>query len=140
MRYALVKNGVVENVIEADGTMQVPADTTAIATSEAGPGWTYADGVFSPPTPPLNSVPELVTLAQARAIMKLRPGKNLGPTLFDEANTIVSTSGNIPLQEFWERGDVFHRNSETLATLATQLGLTNDEVDQLFRDASAITV
>ena len=78
MRYALVKNGVVEDVIEADGTMQVPADTTAIATAEAGPGWTYTNGVFSPPVPPLNSVPEFVTLAQARAIMKLRPGKTSG--------------------------------------------------------------
>lgn len=54
MRYALIQNGVVTNVIEADpdhlpelpGVELVPGKT-------AGIGWTYADGTFkAPPAQP----------------------------------------------------------------------------------------
>ena len=52
MRYALIQNGVVTNVIEADpdhlpelpGVELVPSKT-------AGIGWTYADGTFKAPEP-----------------------------------------------------------------------------------------
>jgi hypothetical protein len=47
MRYAIVERGVVVNVAVADA----PLAANWIITDTAGPGWTYADGVFSPPAP-----------------------------------------------------------------------------------------
>ena len=57
MKYAIVKNGVVVNVIEyesqpttpppgfEDGYVAIQADTVSI-------GWTYANGTFTNPNPP----------------------------------------------------------------------------------------
>ena len=57
MRYAIIKNGVVINVIEyesqpttpppgfEDGHIAIQADTVSI-------GWTYANGIFTNPNPP----------------------------------------------------------------------------------------
>lgn len=49
MRYAVIENGVVVNVVEAvaplGGLTMVPAATAQI-------GWTYAGGAFSPPPAP----------------------------------------------------------------------------------------
>jgi hypothetical protein len=48
-RYAIIENGVVTNVVVAD------ADTAAqngwIQCDHGGPGWIYANGVFTEPTP-----------------------------------------------------------------------------------------
>jgi hypothetical protein len=68
MKYAIVKNGVVVNVIEyeekpttppsgfEDGHTAVQADTVSI-------GWTYANGQFTDPNPPeLVEMPTMPTL------------------------------------------------------------------------------
>lgn len=56
MRYALIKDGIVENVCEWDGntaTWSPPAGVTAVLASDAcGPGWTYDGSSFSPPAAP----------------------------------------------------------------------------------------
>jgi hypothetical protein len=61
MNYAIISStGLVVNTIEWDGATfwQPPAGHTAIATTEAGIGWTYANGTFTPPPePPLPPTP-----------------------------------------------------------------------------------
>lgn len=55
MNYAIISStGLVVNTIEWDGATfwQPPAGQTAIATTEAGIGWTYANGTFTPPPEP----------------------------------------------------------------------------------------
>ena len=55
MNYAILSStGLVVNTIEWDGatSWQPPAGHTAIATAEAGFGWTYANGTFTPPPEP----------------------------------------------------------------------------------------
>jgi len=47
MRYAIIENGTVVNVVVADA--QLAAENGWIACPDAGPGWTYADGVFTAP-------------------------------------------------------------------------------------------
>ena len=52
--YALIRDGLVETVCVWDGnteTWSPPDGVLAIQTDSAGAGWTYADGVFSPPPP-----------------------------------------------------------------------------------------
>ena len=47
MRYAIIKDGVVDNVVLAEP--EYAAEQGWIECPDAGPGWTYADGVFSAP-------------------------------------------------------------------------------------------
>ncbi|EJF86231.1 hypothetical protein [Candidatus Bartonella washoeensis] len=49
MEYAVVENGVVTNIIVASEDYVHAFDGEAIPSSEAQIGWTYKDGVFSPP-------------------------------------------------------------------------------------------
>jgi hypothetical protein len=46
-RYAIIENGVAVNVVVADA--QLAAENGWIECPDAGPGWTYADGVFTAP-------------------------------------------------------------------------------------------
>jgi len=61
MNYAIISStGLVVNTIEWDGATfwQPPAGHTAIATTEAGIGWSYANGTFTaPPEPPPGPTP-----------------------------------------------------------------------------------
>ncbi|WP_375651132.1 hypothetical protein [Bartonella sp. OT172YNZD] len=49
MEYAVVENGVVTNIIVASKDYVHTFDGEAIRSKEAQIGWTYKDGVFSPP-------------------------------------------------------------------------------------------
>lgn len=46
-RYAIIKEGIVDNVVVADA--QIASTNGWIESPDAGPGWTYADGVFTAP-------------------------------------------------------------------------------------------
>jgi hypothetical protein len=61
MNYAIISStGLVVNTIEWDGATfwQPPAGHTAIATTEAGIGWAYANGTFIAPEPEPRPEPE----------------------------------------------------------------------------------
>ena len=63
MNYAIISStGLVVNTIEWDGATfwRPPTGHTAVATDEAGIGWTYADGVFIAPEPEPMPEPEPV--------------------------------------------------------------------------------
>jgi hypothetical protein len=47
MRYAIVKNGFVTNVVVADA--ELASQNGWVDCPVAGPGWTYVDGVFTAP-------------------------------------------------------------------------------------------
>lgn len=44
---AIIKDGIVINVIVADDSFPAPDGCILVETETAGPGWTYVDGVFS---------------------------------------------------------------------------------------------
>jgi hypothetical protein len=46
-RYAIIENGLVTNVVVADA--QIAAENGWIDCPNAGPGWTYANNVFTAP-------------------------------------------------------------------------------------------
>ena len=80
-----------------------------------------------------NPVPTSVALWQAKAALH-----NAG--LLDQANTIIAAANNPVLSAFWANANDIQRSSPTLASLATQLNLTDAQVDQLFIQANAITL
>jgi len=58
MKYAIVKDGVVVNVIEYEAQPSTPppgfeAGHEAIQTDLASPNWHYANGTFTNPNPPV---------------------------------------------------------------------------------------
>jgi len=46
-RFAIIENGLVTNVVVADA--EIASANGWIDCPDAGPGWTYADGVFTAP-------------------------------------------------------------------------------------------
>lgn len=68
MQYALVKDGVVENVVEWDGEGNLFEGyvTVNIESVDCGIGWSYKSGVFSPPPLPEISIEELYLLADRK--------------------------------------------------------------------------
>ena len=54
MRYALIKNGKVANIIEADAEFAagLPGFDAVVASTEAGVGWDYANGMLIAPEVP----------------------------------------------------------------------------------------
>jgi len=70
MRYAIIENGTVVNVVVANA--QIAKQNGWVECPVAGPGWTYADGVFTapvvvPPTAPAAPTKEEL-LAQLAAL------------------------------------------------------------------------
>lgn len=94
-----------------------------------GPGYTY-DGTqwVAPPV----YIPQQVTAFQARAALY---NANLLATV--EAAVTASTEETLKLA--WNHALHFERNSPTIAAMAAALGLTSQQVDDLFLAASVIT-
>jgi len=64
-RFAIIENGTVVNVVVADA--QIAAENGWIDCPDAGPGWTYADGVFTAPVVVEPVVPAAPTKEQLLA-------------------------------------------------------------------------
>jgi hypothetical protein len=60
--------------------------------------------------------------------------------LFDQAQTLITASTDNALKNIWEYGNFAERTSPAINSLATALGLTSEQVDQMFKDANALTV
>lgn len=85
---------------------------------------------LSGPTP---VVPAQVTAYQARAAL-IQAG------LFDKVDAFIQTlPKNTTEYQAWEYANYFYRDSPFISSVATTLGLTSDQVDQLFIAASKVT-
>lgn len=133
MRMALVRDGVVENVIEADPDFNPGEGVVMIPSEIAGPGWVQdAFGLRPPPfVEDVADVPAQIALWQARAVLERRG-------LLAAANSAVTLAGDEVLRAVWEYGNVISRSSPGLAALANALGLSGADVDELFREAASL--
>jgi hypothetical protein len=85
------------------------------------------------------AVPREVTNFQARALLLNMPGSAAGRSLFQDVDDTLRALGGVEWQA-WEYTTIFPRNSQLIATLGTQLGLTDAQLDQMFIAASALGV
>lgn len=133
MRMALVRDGVVENVIEADPDFNPGEGVVMIPSEIAGPGWAHdAFGLRPPPSvEDVADVPVQIALWQARAVLERH-------NLLAAANSAVTLAGDEVLRAVWEYGNVISRSSPGLAALANALGLSGADVDELFREAASL--
>lgn len=76
------------------------------------------------------SVPRQVSRLQARVALH-RAG------LLAPIETAVAQAGG-ELQIYWTDAQTFERDSGYIGQIAAALGLTGDQIDQLFRDAAAV--
>ena len=130
MRYAIIENGMVANVVEADEDFDF-GDIHAVPTDTAGPGWVFHPGIntFSPPQIVI-PVPQQVTRRQAKLAM-------LGAGILSQVEAAVSQA-DAASQIEWAEAQAFERNHPLIASLASQLGLPEEQVDDLFRKAATL--
>jgi hypothetical protein len=83
------------------------------------------------PEPDPGPVPAEVTNFQARAAL-------IGADLFDAVDTAIRGSGNAVAVQAWDYANVITRRGALVAAMAGQLGLTDAQLDDLFRAASVI--
>lgn len=81
----------------------------------------------SPPPPPI-PVPQQVTMRQARLEL-------LGRDLLDDVEAVISAAGRAAQIE-WEYAAVVERSNPAVAIVQAQQGLTDEQVDDLFREAA----
>ena len=94
MQYAIIENGTVTNMAVAD----IPLAANWIETDTAGIGWTYADGVFTPPVvvppPPvrvLSKVAYLKRFTQTERI-NIRAAAAVNPVVDDYVQLLNLTN------------------------------------------------
>ena len=125
---ALIKDN---TILEAFLVDEVPEhlSTWTEVPIEVGPGYTFTDGVWSPPVivPP---VPEKVSRFQARAALY-----QMG--LLEAAEALTTMAGGLT-EIAWSDATEFYRDSPSIAGLAPHLNLTEEQIDDLFRLASTI--
>ena len=79
------------------------------------------------------SLPQQVPMWAVRTVLQ-----NNGR--FDEINAIIAGSTDNSLKNVWEYGNFADRNSTAINTIAYTLGLTEQQVDQMFIDADSLSV
>ncbi len=136
MRAALIRDGIVENIIIAgegfdpgDGLLVVPVGDEPVEI-----GANYDGQVFTNPMPPPAPVPEAVTARQARLAL-LGAGKLA--MVEGALAQIPGVQGEAARIE-WEYATDIRRDSPLIGALAPMLGLTSEQVDDLFRAAEGL--
>lgn len=137
MRAALIDgNGNVVNIIVADASVDSAPDGFSLVNCPEGVpvniGDTYVNGEFvpAPVDPEPVVVPAYVTSAQARLFL-------LSINKLDEAETLISQQSRAAQIE-WQYRDRFYRYSPVLTFTASEMGLTEEEIDQFFISASEL--
>ena len=132
MRYAIISNGVVKNVIVADAAHA--AKVGAIACSDAvSAGWLY-DGAFTAPEVVI-PVPLKVTRRQARQALVLAGKYDLVQVAID---AISDATQRKLMQIEWDDSLEFERTRPSLIAIGTAIGLSSAQIDDLFITAATL--
>lgn len=139
MRIAIIRDGLVVNVIEADGAFDPGDGTLAAPAEEAGPGWTYDGAKFTPP-PDVVRAPDAVSMFQAREALR-RTERADGGNLLDAVGAFVDSqrTEQPTLALAWEYATEVERRGVFVTTLAAKFGLDDAALDELFRRAATIS-
>lgn len=134
MRTAVIDGTQVVNVIEAQPGFELPG-FLLVPTDTAGPGWSYVEGEFVPPEPEPDPVPQSVSRAQGKAAL-IQAGLWSAVVAYVDAMTDPTEKAlaEVALNDTTE----WLRTSPFLNAAATALGLTETQLDDLFRTAATI--
>lgn len=123
MRYVKIENGVVvqKQPYPGDGFIEVSDDVVC--------GMTYDGREFSVPVPPVR-VPRVVSMRQAQLAL-LQAG------LLPQIETAVAAAGPAAVIE-WNTATEVDRDWPLVQQIAVGLGLTAEQIDQLYLTASTL--
>lgn len=125
MKLAIIENNKIANIVVSDTAL---ADNWIELQDGFGIGDNYIDGVFSKEILPI-VVPQTITPLQAKLQL-------LVMGLLDEVDTMVATDRKVQL--YWEYALVIERNNDILLSMSEQLGLTSEQLDNMFIEASKL--
>ena len=128
MTYTLTNGSSV--VRDSDGAW-IP-DDPANTDWKAYQKWLSEGNTPNPYVPPV-VIPQQVPMWAVRTVLQ-----NDG--LFDQAQKLITESGDNALKNVWEYGNFADRNSRAISVLAIELNLTDAQVDQMFIDANNLSV
>ena len=132
MRYAIVQNGTVTNVVKSAGALA----ENWIQSDSAGIGDTYENDQFTAPEPPPAAIPKSVSMDQARKAMVL------GGVSMASVATAISGIEDATQRELaqidWECSTTVRRTSPLITSLGPSLNLTDAQIDALFIAASSL--
>lgn len=139
MRYAIVRDKTVENVIELiEGAQWEPPPGTALHPADdspVSPGWGFRDGAFvdpSPPPPPAALVPLSATSGDfMRALIEL-DWYDAAKTAVDKLAAGGAKEGKLA-RVLWDRASIFRRDDPMVASIAAGIGKTDADLDALYR-------
>lgn len=122
------------HVLDADGyvinTVRVKElEPGMIEANHGAIGWHYSDGVWTPPEEVV-TVPAAITARQLRLAL-------LGAGLLTAAEQAAAAAGGA-IEIDWEYATMFERNNINLRTMAYSLGLTDEQIDDLFIAGAAL--
>lgn len=129
MLIQLIKDGVVVTTVRGD-TLDNPFGYLAVESDVAYVGWTYSNGVFTPPPEPPPVVPTVVSPRQIRQALTRT---NLRTSV---ENAI--SSGSQDLKDWYEFSAGFERGHSQVTSLATQLNITSTQLDELWTLAKSL--
>lgn len=132
MRAHVIDNGVVVNTVEVAALDVLPG--LVAASGNEGIGWGYDGQDFTAPTQAPAIVPQEITMRQARLAL-------LDIGLLANVQTAINTlpePDKTKAQIEWEYSNALQRNNPFVTTLGTALGLSSDDIDNLFITASGL--
>lgn len=137
-RIAIIVGGNVVNVIEAEKSFADDYASKlggiAVESTTAGPGDTYSGGIFEKYIPPV-IIPQEVTRRQARQALYL---SGILGNVQAAIDAIPDVTQRNMVQIEWDDSLAFERTRPTLVALATALGLSSEDLDNLFIQASKL--
>ena len=125
-------------ILDGDVSLYVDSGPEYEAAVAIGPR-PYAGPLPETPPDPLAQIKSLEAERAAMAVSRFQAMASLlDAGLLSQVNTALADAG--PLAQLaWAEATEFRRNSPTIAGLASGLGLTDTQVDDLFRAAALIT-
>jgi hypothetical protein len=144
MNYCKIENGVVTNVSHWESPMPAgwadPADTW-VQSDVAGPGWTYANGVFTapvvPPPPPPSTNPADYPLRPDQFFAMLDIA-GLTASVNAALDAISDPTAKAIAKAKFNHTQVFNRSNPLFETLKAGVGVTDAQIDAMWMQAKDI--
>jgi hypothetical protein len=141
MKIALVRDGVVVNTVRGsqDFAEAIAADWDAVVVLSddhpVSPGWTASGQNVSAPAEPTPVVPASVTMRQGREAL-IRAG--LDEAVDAAIDAIQDPVARKIARNAWTMSNFFERHNGFISQLGPAVGLTEEQIDTLFIEASKL--
>lgn len=144
-KFAVIENGIVENVIAADDDFSIPGKILVPA-GGAGVGWLWDGAVFSPPAPPSPSTNPADYTLDAVKFEKALVLMGIDRNQVEPAIRQLHTDGAIDLATMadaiarWVRLETVERSSPVMAMLKPVFNVTDARIDAAWLEAAGVAV